>query len=150
VYDGKLIAGGAFTIAGSKVSAYLAAWTKLDTDNDGIPNELDNCPLVFNPGQEDTDGDDIGDACDCDCGEPGDVDNTGGAPTPLDVTLLVQKVYKSQDALYDYHGLHNCPFENGDVDGSGGAPTPLDVTFLVQKVYKSQDALCQDRCAGCP
>jgi hypothetical protein len=68
----------------------------------------------------------------------------------LDVTFLVQKVYKSQDALYDYNGIHNCPFENGDLDGSGGAPTPLDVTFLVQKVYKSQDALCADRCVGCP
>jgi len=86
----------------------------------------------------------------CYCGEPGDVDNSGGPPTPLDVTYLVQKVYKSQDALYDYYGLHQCPYRNGDVYGDGGDATPLDVAFLVQKVYKSQDALCQDRCAGCP
>jgi hypothetical protein len=86
----------------------------------------------------------------CDCGGPGDVNHDGGAPTPLDVTFLVQRVYKGQDALYDYHGLSGCPFENGDVDGSGGAPTPLDVTFLVTKVYKSQDALCVDRCNGTP
>jgi len=35
-----------------------------DTDFDGVPDCLDNCPLVSNPGQEDTDGDLIGDACD--------------------------------------------------------------------------------------
>ena len=36
----------------------------VDTDNDGVPDASDNCPAVFNPGQEDTDGDSIGDACD--------------------------------------------------------------------------------------
>jgi hypothetical protein len=86
----------------------------------------------------------------CNCGVPGDVDGSGDMPTPLDVVFLVQKVYRSQDALYDYHGLGDCPFENGDVNGDGGTPTPLDVTFLVQKVYKDLDGLCVDRCHGDP
>lgn len=35
-----------------------------DRDNDGVPNEEDNCPDVQNPFQEDSDGDGAGNACD--------------------------------------------------------------------------------------
>lgn len=35
-----------------------------DVDSDGIINSSDNCPTVGNPGQEDRDGDQRGDACD--------------------------------------------------------------------------------------
>jgi hypothetical protein len=34
-----------------------------DTDGDGVPDTVDNCPNDPNPGQEDTDGDGSGDAC---------------------------------------------------------------------------------------
>jgi hypothetical protein len=40
--------------------------TQPDTDGDGIPDAVDNCPLVFNPSQLDNDGDGIGDCCDPD------------------------------------------------------------------------------------
>jgi hypothetical protein len=49
------------------VAALLAVATAggtLDTDGDGIPDDVDNCPTVPNPGQFDTDGDGIGNACD--------------------------------------------------------------------------------------
>jgi Ca2+-binding RTX toxin-like protein len=41
-----------------------AAGCLADPDNDEVGNPADNCPTVSNPGQLDTDGDLIGDACD--------------------------------------------------------------------------------------
>lgn len=35
-----------------------------DTDKDGIPNAVDNCPLIANPSQADADKDGLGDVCD--------------------------------------------------------------------------------------
>ncbi len=37
-----------------------------DDDGDGVSNDVDNCPKISNPEQEDMDADDIGDVCD-DC-----------------------------------------------------------------------------------
>jgi hypothetical protein len=34
-----------------------------DTDGDGVPDPIDNCPAIPNPGQENADGDPFGDAC---------------------------------------------------------------------------------------
>lgn len=36
----------------------------LDQDGDGVNNALDNCPLDYNPNQQDRDLDYVGDLCD--------------------------------------------------------------------------------------
>jgi len=57
-------------VASVDVQPYLDALGEccgdaLDADSDGLLDFQDNCPTVYNDGQEDTDGDNIGDACEC-------------------------------------------------------------------------------------
>lgn len=60
----------------------------VDTDGDGIPDDLDNCPYTPNPDQADSDGDGIGDACDtcAICGDgyidPGEECDEGSSNDP--------------------------------------------------------------------
>ncbi len=58
-----------------------------DTDGDGVPNAIDNCPTVSNPFQENADGDAFGDACDTCTDTDGDGAGNPGYPgntCPLD------------------------------------------------------------------
>lgn len=49
-----------------------------DSDGDGITNLADNCPVVYNPGQEDSNNNGVGDACAslqmCDVDRDGNID----------------------------------------------------------------------------
>ena len=51
----------------------------IDSDNDGFPDVDDNCPTVFND-QTDSDGDQIGDACDPDDDNDGVMDSFDSCP----------------------------------------------------------------------
>jgi hypothetical protein len=44
----------------------LSLCPPFDDDGDLVPPDQDDCPTVFNPGQDDLDGDGLGDACDAD------------------------------------------------------------------------------------
>jgi hypothetical protein len=55
--------GSTFTPSFAK--GYITITTEApDADFDGVPDDIDNCPTVANPGQENNDGDAFGDLCD--------------------------------------------------------------------------------------
>lgn len=70
----KLLAGAeplaaleARAVTGGRLNAALALGAPApppDTDEDGVPDDRDVCPLVPDPDQRDSDGDGVGDACD--------------------------------------------------------------------------------------
>jgi hypothetical protein len=79
--DGSYVFCG-WNIDDIEVSAYVCD-AGTDADDDGVDNDVDNCPFTYNPLQEDADDDGVGDVCD-DCtdidgdgyGDPGFPNNT--------------------------------------------------------------------------
>ncbi|MBD3257170.1 hypothetical protein GF377_01960 [candidate division GN15 bacterium] len=103
-----------------------------DADGDGIADDIDNCPLVHNPEQEDTDGDGIGDACCC-IGMRGNADcSADGACTLSDLTAMIDHLFIGLAPL--------CCETEGDVDGEKGC-TIGDLTAFVDHLYLSLQPL---------
>jgi hypothetical protein len=59
---------------------YLKLLAPADGDHDGVIDESDNCPLLPNPNQLDSDGDEIGDICDPDDDGDGIEDSIDNCP----------------------------------------------------------------------
>ena len=111
----------------------------LDPDEDGLLDLNDNCPDVPNPDQTDSDGDDVGDACDnCSVYNPDQADSDGDGAgdacdddddndTILDTADNCRIVSNPDQANNDSDGLgdacDNCPNisspDQADSDGDG-------------------------------
>lgn len=102
-----------------------------DDDADGIANDIDNCPLLANRDQLDTDGDQLGDVCDPD-------DDNDGIPDVVEDELGLDPLDASDaDGDLDSDGLSNIheyrlgtKLDRMDSDGDGLADgkdlDPLD------------------------
>ncbi|KKU09976.1 MAG: Cartilage oligomeric matrix protein [Parcubacteria group bacterium GW2011_GWA1_45_7] len=102
----------------------------VDTDQDGVPDSSDNCPLNANPGQEDMDGDGQGDVCDSDRdgdGIPNSTDNCVDVVNPAQEDADSDGAGDVCDPDDDNDGIldtsDNCPVDANpnqeDVDSDG-------------------------------
>ena len=80
--DGTLLTTAVSTSFSGGAGVTGTAVVGTDTDGDGVIDSNDNCVLAPNPSQLDTDGDHIGNQCDCDFNQ----DNFCGGP---DFTLFI-------------------------------------------------------------
>ncbi len=102
-----------------------------DADGDGKPNDSDNCPDHYNPGQEDSGGTvGVGDACDL-SNPVADSDNDGVPNSSDNCPSNWNPDQKNSDAPADTLGdvCDPSPFPPPATNTPGPSPTPKDVLF---------------------
>jgi plastocyanin len=101
-----------------------------DTDSDGVPDVIDNCPSISNANQADFNSDSQGDVCD-DTDADGVVDafdncKTVANPAQTDTDL---------DGLGDACDIASCCVKEGDTNHNGSVNV-VDITFLVARLFQ--------------
>ena len=95
---------GIFLFLGALDPPEAGAQAGIDTDLDGIHDSVDNCTETPNPGQNDSNGDGYGNACDPDLDGDDDVDSA-------DLALL-KLVFFGSDADADFDGSGSVDFRD--------------------------------------
>lgn len=96
-----------------------------DSDGDGVADDEDNCPDVWNPKQKDTDGDGVGDLC------PPDQDGDGYS-APEDCNDADPDIHPDQDDLCD----------------PGNALVNNDCDSLVDEDARYENSSVEEPCEG--
>ena len=109
----------------AKLSPAASAPPPPDADGDGVPDATDNCPAVANPDQLDSNGDNIGDACQ---DQDGDgvldlADNCPAVLNPLQADFNgngIGDVCDDSDLDGVLDNVDACPLDSeNDIDGDG-------------------------------
>ncbi|UCD16802.1 MAG: thrombospondin type 3 repeat-containing protein, partial [Candidatus Zixiibacteriota bacterium] len=158
--DGYYGPSGITVMVDSTVGEKLYVSVTVDSDFDGLHNSADNCPVDYNPGQEDGDSDDAGDVCD-NC--PGLYNPEQADPDGDDIGALCDNcpdVYNPAQADPDGDNVgtlcDNCPdmFNPDQADSNGndigdacdyvcgdadndGAVNLLDILYEIDLLYGS-------------
>ncbi|NOY36184.1 MAG: T9SS type A sorting domain-containing protein [Chlorobi bacterium] len=115
-----------------------------DTDGDSIANDLDNCPLSYNPGQADLDSNGIGDLCDPDIDGDGIINEFDNCPfisnfdqADADSNLVGDVCDPDIDGDGIINDLDNCPLianTNQEDADSNGVGDVCDATGIYPRI----------------